>query len=153
MTKAQIEISEILQLQANRYPMLFIDRVLSCKPMESSRCLKNFSYNEWFFPTHYDDDPNVPGFVLIESLVQSFLISFLSVTEHRGSRTNFLDVVNAQFRRKIVPGDSMIIESSLESFKRGVAKGRSVGSVDGEHACSAEFVVCLPEIMNKYRPK
>ena len=45
MTKAQIEISEILQLQANRYPMLFIDRVLSCEPMESSRCLKNFSYN------------------------------------------------------------------------------------------------------------
>lgn len=153
MSDLKYDITEILKLQANRYPMLFIDRVLSCTPGVSSVCLKNFSYNEWYFPTHYDDDPNVPGFVLIESLVQSFLISFLSQAQYKGSRTNFLDVHAASFRKKIVPGDTMIISSELLSFRRGMAKGRSVGKVDDQLACSAEFSVCVPEIMENYRPK
>jgi len=147
------DIKQILALQANRYPMLFLDRVISCVPGESSKCIKNFTYNEWYFPSHYEDDPNAPGFVLIESLVQSFLVTFLSIEGNHGMRTNFLDVKNASFRRKIVPGDVMEIDSELMSFKRGVAKGKSVGRVAGELACSAEFVVCIPDVMELYRPK
>ena len=153
MPSSAFDIKSILKLQANKYPMLFIDKVLECEPKKKSKCVKNFTNNEWFFPEHYDDDPNAPGFVLIESLVQSFLISFLSDESLRGSRTNFLDVKNATFRRKVIPGDVLTIESELTSLKRGIAKGNSVGYVDLEFACSAEFVVCLPKIMNKYKPK
>ena len=153
MADTVFNIKDILTLQANKYPMLFLDKVLSCVPGERSRCVKNFTYNEWFFPTHYDDDPNAPGFVLVECLVQSFLISFLTLEKYHGLRTNFLDVKSASFRRKIVPGDVLTIDSELISFKRGVAKGKSIGFVEGELACSAEFVVCIPKIMENYRPK
>lgn len=152
MNDLSFDIKEILSLQANKYPMLYIDRVVSCVPGNSATCIKNFSYNEWFFPTHYDDDPNVPGFVLIESMVQSFLISFLSIGKYQGMRTNFLDVKHATFRRRIVPGDVLTITSNLLSFKRGVAKGNSKGFVEDDLACSAEFVVGLPKVMKLYRP-
>ena len=153
MSDAVFDIKDILSLQANRYPTLFIDKVVSCVPGKSSTCIKNFTYNEWFFPMHYEDDPNAPGFVLIESLVQSFLVSFLSLEKYQGSRTNFLDVKNASFRRKIIPGDVLTISSELDSFKRGVAKGTSKGFVDDDLACFAEFIVCIPEVMEKFRPK
>jgi 3-hydroxyacyl-[acyl-carrier-protein] dehydratase len=153
MSDTVFDIKDILSLQANRYPMLFIDRVVSCVPGKSSTCIKNFTYNEWFFPVHYEDDPNAPGFVLIESLVQSFLVSFLSLEKHHGARTNFLDVKNASFRRKIIPGDVLTISSELVSFKRGIAKGTSKGFVEDALACSAEFIVCIPEIMETFRPK
>jgi len=153
MADHAFDICQILNLQANRYPMLFIDKVVSCIPGERATCMKNFTYNEWFFPNHYHDDPNAPGFVLIESLVQSFLITFLSKPEYAGSRTNFLDVNHASFRKKIIPGDVMNINSELNSLKRGVAKGTSIGIVNGELACSASFTVCIPEIMKQYRPK
>ena len=153
MDKLNLDIPGIKACQQNRHPLLFIDKIVDTTPGEEANSIKCFSYNEWFFPEHYDDDPNAPGFVLIESLVQSFLISFLSDESLRGSRTNFLDVKNATFRRKVIPGDVLTIESELTSLKRGIAKGNSVGYVDLEFACSAEFVVCLPKIMNKYKPK
>jgi 3-hydroxyacyl-[acyl-carrier-protein] dehydratase len=152
MNKPYFSIKDILNIQANKYPVLFIDRVESCVPGEKTCCIKNFTYNEWFFPSHYDDDPNVPGFILIESMVQSFLISFLSLEEFRGSRTSFLDVKNAIFRKKVIPGDTLIIESKVNSFKRGVAKGISEATVNGEFACSADFVVGIPNVMEKFRP-
>lgn len=153
MNSHTIDINEILTIQANRFPMLLIDRVTSVEAGHSAVCEKNFTYNEWFFPNHYPDDPNVPGFVLIESLVQSFLMTFLTLDEYKGSRTNFLDISDAKFRRKVVPGDKLRICSTLSSFKRGVARGRSDGFIGDEFACSGEFLVCIPEVMTVYRPQ
>lgn len=150
---ASFDIKGILKAQCNRSPMLFIDRVCNCVPGQSATSEKNFTYNEWFFPTHYEDDPNVPGFVLVESLVQSFLMTFLSLPEHFGSRTSFLTIKETQFRRRVVPGDRLVIESTLISLKRGIATGTSIGRVDGELAVSTDVTIGLPKILEKYKPK
>ena len=152
MVSKTYDIRTILDLQANKYPTLFLDKVIECNPGFTSKCVKNFTFNEWFFPSHYQDDPNVPGFVLVESMVQSFLITFLSLPEFSGSRTNFIDIKSASFRRKIVPGDVMILNSELISFKRGLATGKTKATVENEIACSGEFIVSIPKIMSKYRP-
>ena len=143
---------EILASQRNRFPLLFVDQMLGVVPGESAIAKKNFTYNEWFFPAHYEDEPNVPGFVLIESLVQTFIMTFLSKPEYKGSKTNFLDMNNVRFRRKIVPGDTMIIKATLDSFKRGIAKGSAEAEVEGEFAVSAEFVVAVPSEFQKFVP-
>jgi 3-hydroxyacyl-[acyl-carrier-protein] dehydratase len=143
---------EILASQRNRYPLLFVDRILEAVPGKSAVGLKNFTYNEWFFPAHYDDDPNVPGFILVEAMVQTFIMTFLSMDEHKGSKTNFLGLDKVKFRRKIIPGDTLMISAQLDSFKRGLAKGRAEGTVDGEFACSAHFEVSVPSVMDKFFP-
>ena len=61
-------------------------------------------------------------------------------------------VLLAKFRKKVIPGDTLIIESKVNSFKRGVAKGVSEATVNGEFACSADFVVGIPNVMEKFRP-
>ena len=68
-------------------------------------------------------------------------------------KTNFFDANNAKFRRKIIPGETLEIKAVLESFKRGLAKGYAEGYVDKEFACSAEFVITVPDIFNKFIPK
>lgn len=150
---SSFDITGILKAQCNRYPMLFIDRVTECVPGERAVSEKNFTFNEWFFPPHFKDDPNVPGFVLVESLVQAFLMTFLSMPEYFGSRTNFLEIRQTTFRRKIVPGDKLVIESTLKSLKRGIAVGESVGRVDSALAVSAEFAIGLPKVLEKFKPK
>jgi 3-hydroxyacyl-[acyl-carrier-protein] dehydratase len=60
---------------------------------------------------------------------------------------------NVKFKRKIVPGDVLRIDAELKSFKRGIAMGCAESSVDGELACSAEFVVAVPAILDQYKPK
>ncbi|EGA70926.1 Beta-hydroxyacyl-(acyl-carrier-protein) dehydratase FabA/FabZ [Vibrio sinaloensis DSM 21326] len=143
----------ILASQQNRYPLLFVDKIIEAAPGKSAVGIKNFTYNEWFFPAHYEDDPNVPGFIQIECLVQTFIMTFLSKPEFKGSKTNFLDMDEVRFRKKLVPGDTLRIEATLESFRRGIAKGKAIGTVDGEFAVSARFTVSVPSVFEQFIPK
>ena len=73
------DLPQIKDSQQNRYPLLFIDKILEAVPGERATGLKCWTYNEWFFPAHYEDEPNVPGFIQVESLVQTFIMTFLSL--------------------------------------------------------------------------
>jgi 3-hydroxyacyl-[acyl-carrier-protein] dehydratase len=148
-----LDIKGIIRHQRNRYPVLLIDKIVELVPGERATGVKCFTYNEWFFPGHFDDEPNVPGFVQIESLVQTFILTFLCKDEFSGMKTNFVSINNIRFKRKIVPGEVLRIEATLKSFKRGIAFGSAASFVDGEAACSAEFVVAVPDILDKFKPK
>ncbi len=142
----------IKECQQNRYPLLFIDQITEVIPEKSARGIKCFTYNEWFFPAHFDDDPNVPGFIQIECLIQTFIMSFLCMKEYKGKKTNFVSIDNVKFKRKIVPGELLEIETELHSLKRGIAKGCAKSFVKNELACSAEFVVTIPDVFNNFIP-
>jgi 3-hydroxyacyl-[acyl-carrier-protein] dehydratase len=146
------DIQKIIKHQRNRYPVLLVDRLLSVDPGKSVRGLKCFTYNEWFFPGHFDDEPNVPGFVQVECLAQTFIMTFLCMDEYKGMKTNFISINNTKFKKKITPGDVLITDASLVSFKRGLATGSASGTVDGELACSADFIISVPDILEKFRP-
>lgn len=152
-TLKNLDAFEIQQYQQNRYPLLFVDFITEAVPGKYAKGFKNFTFNEWFFPAHFADEPNVPGFVQIEALTQVFLMSFLTIPEFKGKKTGFVGIDNARFKRKIIPGDRLDIEATLVYFKRGLAKGTSVGYVNGEEACSAELTIAIPDEMVKFRPK
>ena len=80
-------------------------------------------------------------------------MTFLTLPEYKGMKTNFFSINNTQFRRKIIPGDILTIKATLDSCKRGVARGSADGFVDGEHACSADFIVTIPDVLNKFKPR
>ena len=68
-------------------------------------------------------------------------------------KTSFLDIVDAKFRKKIVPGDTLKVTAKLESLSKGIAKGNAKGFVDNEFACSASFIIAIPDVLNLYVPK
>lgn len=148
-----LDITQIREYQQNRYPVLLIDRIIEAKPGVWARGVKAFSYNEWFFPGHFEDEPNVPGFIQLECLVQVFIMSFLTLPDYKGMKTNFVTVNNAHFKRKIIPGDMLEINAELVSGKRGIMKGRAHGTVRGEAACSMDVVVSIPDVLGRFRPK
>ena len=147
------DIIGIQQCQRNRYPLLFIDQITNVYPGKSACGIKVFTFNEWFFPAHFDDDPNVPGFVQIESLVQTFIMTFLSLDEYKGMKTSFISADNIKFKRKIIPGERLDIIAKLNSLRRGIAIGSATSFVDGDPACSADFVIGIPDILNQFKPK
>ncbi len=148
-----IDAFEIQQYQQNRYPLLFVDKITEVLRGEYAKGYKNFTFNEWFFPAHFEDEPNVPGFIQIEALTQVFLMTFLTLPEYKGKKTGFVSVKNARFRKKIVPGDRLDSEATLASFKRGFARGSVTGYVNGEVACSIELEIAVPDVMNRFIPK
>ncbi len=152
-TLTNLSAIEIQEYQQNRPPVLLIDRICSVTPGEKASGIKAFTYNEWFFPGHFEDEPNVPGFVQMECLVQVFIMTFLTLPDYKGMKTNFFSINNTQFRRKIIPGDTLTIKATLDTCKRGVARGSAQGFVGDEVACSADFIVTIPDVLNKFKPK
>lgn len=142
---------DIQKFQQNRYPLLFIDYVDEAVAGESAKGFKNFSYNEWFFPAHFEDEPNVPGFVQMEALTQMFLMSFLTLPGNEGKKTAFVKV-ESDFKKKIVPGNRLDIEANLDFYRRGLAKGKSVGYLNGEIACDAKLTIVIPDVLLQFKP-
>ena len=105
---------EIQKYQQNRYPCFFVDGIEEAVPGKYARGYKNFTYNEWFFPAHFADEPNVPGFIQIEMLTQVFLMTFLTLPENKGKKTGFVSVDHARFKQKIVPGKRVDISATLD---------------------------------------
>lgn len=152
-TLNNLDAYAIQQYQQNRFPLLFIDYVKEAIPGKSAKGHKNFSYNEWYFPAHFEDEPNVPGFVQVEALTQMFLMTFLTLEGNEGKKTGFVSIENAKFKRKIIPGERLDIVSELKFYRRGVAKGISEGYVDGELACTIDLVITIPDILNEFKPR
>ena len=147
-----LDVVEIQKYQQNRYPMLFVDYIDKIVVGKSAKGHKCLSFNEWYFPVHFADEPNVPGFVQAEMLVQVFLMTFLSMPENKGKKTAALSY-NVKYKKKLVPGMRVEIEAVLKSYRRGMAIGSAVGYVNGEVAVSADFVIGIPDVLNQYRPK
>lgn len=144
---------EIMKYQQNRYPLLFVDVILEVSPQNSAIGLKNFSYNEWFFPAHFEDEPVVPGFVLLESLSQVFLMTFLTIPGNEGKKAAGVEIQGARFQKKVVPGDSLRIEAQLENYSHGVARGFATGFVGSDLVCSSKLVVAIPDVLNSRLPQ
>lgn len=142
---------EIQKYQQNRYPCFFVDMIEEAIPGKSAKGHKCFTYNEWFFPAHFEDEPNVPGFVQIETMAQVFLMTFLTLPGNKGLKAAAVSS-KAKFKMKIIPGKRLDLHAELNSYTRGLASGKVKGYIEGELACELEIIASIPEIMIKYRP-
>jgi 3-hydroxyacyl-[acyl-carrier-protein] dehydratase len=148
-----LNATQIMGFQRNRYPLLFIDTLKVAQPGKHAEAEKHFSYNEWFFPAHYDDEPVVPGFVTLEAMAQTFIMTFLTIPGLQGEKTNLVGYQGTKFLKRLVPGDKIRISATLINFSRGVAEGTVTACFEsGDVVAQTEIVVSVPSVLSKYRP-
>ena len=139
-TMGGMDIAEIMNYLSHRYPFLLVDRVLELEPMKRIKALKNVTINEPFFPGHFPHYPVMPGVLVIEALAQaSGLLSLKSAGQVRDGKAvfYFVGIDGARFKRPIVPGDTVILESELLLERRGLIRYGVKASVEGKLACEA----------------
>jgi 3-hydroxyacyl-[acyl-carrier-protein] dehydratase len=143
---------ELQEYQQNRYPYLMIDHVDEVIPGKSAKGYKNLTMNEWFFPKHFPDAPNMPGALQLEALAQMLTIAITTLPGNKGKTTRFVST-SLKFRKEIVPGDKLVIETKVNFWSRGVVKGVGTGYTKGTIACEAEMTITIPDILEQYLPK
>ena len=144
---------QILEFQQNRDPYLMIDYVTEFEPGKFSNGYKDLKKDEWYFKVHWPSDPNMPGMLQIESLVQMSSMAIVTMDGNKGKILYLINADNLLFKKKIVPGDRLEIKSKIISFKRGIAKCFGEGFVDKKLACSANFTLILPDYLKKFEKK
>ena len=151
MERLRLDLKGIHEYQQNRHPYLLMDFAEEVIPGVSAKGYRKFRVNDWFFECHFPGDPNVPGMLQIEALVQLCALTVLTLPGNKGKVCYLVSANNLKWARKIVPGDRFDMETKLISWKRGIGKCSGSASVNGEFACSAEFTIVLPDILNGYR--
>lgn len=141
-----MDIAGILRQLPHRYPFLLIDRVLECEPGKAVRALKNVTVNEPFFNGHFPGHPVMPGVLIVEALAQaSAIVAYRSDPEAMGGRKLFLfaGIDDARFKRQVVPGDTLVLESTFLKGMRDVGRWAVRATVDGQLACEATLLSAL----------
>ena len=126
----QLNKKEILEYQQNRHPYLMIDFAEEVIPGKSAKGYKDLNDDEWFFKVHWPTDPNMPGMLQIESLVQMCALSLLTMPGNKGKLVYLISADKLKFQKKIVPKDRLIIQTKINSYNRGIAKCQGKGEVN-----------------------
>lgn len=142
-TTADIDL--IQQVIPHRYPFLYVDRVTDIVASKSAVGLKNVTMNEPQFTGHFPATPIFPGVLQIEALAQtaSVLVGLSLDLVGKNALVYFMGVDKCKFRRKVVPGDQMLLK--VEALRGGgkVWKFKGLVEVDGEPSCECEFMAMI----------
>ena len=138
-----MDIKEIMSIIPHRQPFLLIDRVEEIVEGEKVIATKNVSYNEPFFAGHFPQEPVMPGVLIVEAMAQAGAVAILSMDEFKGKTAYFGGIKNAKFKKKVVPGDVLRLEVSIEKLKRNAGIGVGTEYVGDKVAAQAEIIFMI----------
>ena len=134
-----LDINRIKELLPHRYPFLMVDKIISKSDMQIVG-IKNVTANEPFFDGHFPGEPVMPGVLLVEAMAQTGGLLVLSQLTGKFS-TYFVRIDNVKFRKKVVPGDTLIFKLILVSpIRRGIALMKGVTYVGDKIVAEGEFM-------------
>lgn len=137
--EAVLDVVEVMKLLPHRYPFLMVDRIIGFEGETKCTGLKNLTMNELFFQGHFPSHPVLPGVLQVEAMAQVASILMLRLPQNQGKIGYFMSCDNVKFRRPVVPGDQLIIETELVKMRGSI--GQAIGRclVNGEISCEAEL--------------
>jgi UDP-3-O-[3-hydroxymyristoyl] N-acetylglucosamine deacetylase/3-hydroxyacyl-[acyl-carrier-protein] dehydratase len=127
------DVNKIMGILPHRYPFLMIDKIIE---LEENHVVgvKNVTINEPFFQGHFPGNPVMPGVLQIEAMAQAGgVLALHNVEEPEKWSTYFMKIDNVKFKRKVIPGDTVIFKLDLSApIRRGIVQMKGTAYVNGQ---------------------
>ena len=130
----------IRQLLPHRYPMQLVDKVIAMGPT-SIVGVKNVTANEPFFTGHFPEEPVMPGVLQVEAMAQCGGLLVLNQLEEPARwSTYFMKLDDVKFRKKVVPGDTLLFRVELLApVRHGISSMKGYMFVGDQVVAEATF--------------
>ncbi len=132
---------KIKTILPHRDPFLFIDEIREIKD-DSIIGVKFVKSNEEYFKGHFPAEPVMPGVLQLETMAQTGGVLILNTVKNpKDYLTFFMKIDNAKFKRKVVPGDTIIFRLNLISpIRRGICHMHGIGFVNDKIVVEADLL-------------
>ena len=127
-----LDTTEIQSILPHRYPFLMVDRIVGFEGDMGCTGIKQVTINEPYFQGHFPDHPVMPGVLQVEAMAQVASIILLRMPEHQGKIGYFLSADKVKFRKPVMPGDTLFIESEIQKIRKSMASASCRCLVNGE---------------------
>jgi 3-hydroxyacyl-[acyl-carrier-protein] dehydratase len=141
-----IDVAAIVAKMPYRYPDVLVDRVTECEPGRLIRGLKAVTINEPYFQGHFPGYPVMPGVLILEALTQisgALAVASGLATADGAPRLSFDGIEGCRFKRQVVPGDRLMLESVWHPGPEGEGRFEVRAFVDGELAAESTLLVSV----------
>ena len=137
-----IELEEILRGLPHAFPFRMIDRILEIEKGKKAIALKNVSMDEPNFSGHFPNEPIMPGVLILEAMAQTGGLAFQSSFEKEGEGIPVLARVEEfRLKRKVIPGDQLVIEAEVLHLFSNLAKVKVLARVGEESVAEGTLVL------------
>ena len=141
------DIQLIQKIIPHRYPFLLVDKVLEIDNLKSAIGIKNVTFNEPYFQGHFPKFPIMPGVIIVEALAQTaaVMVGVSLDMSDKNLLVYFMGIDKCKFRRKVEPGDRLLLKVKVLRGKVGskVWKFSGIASVEEEIAAEVEFTAMM----------
>ncbi len=147
-----MDIHQILELLPHRYPLLLVDKVLTCEPGKRIVAIKNVTINEHYFAGHFPHHPVMPGVLIIEALAQAAAILTFKTHDHKADDNSvyyFVGIDKARFKKPVLPGDTLELHAEIRRFARGIWWFSARAKVKDQVVTTADLMCTLRPIDGK----
>ena len=138
-----LDIQEVLKILPHRYPFLMVDRIVDCLGENKCTGVKNVTMNEPYFPGHFPGQPIMPGVLQLEAMAQVSSVLMLRKPENVGKIGYFMSADNVKWRRPVLPGDTLLIETEIIKIRGSIGQTRCRCLVNNEVVSEAELKFAL----------
>ena len=138
-----LDVKQLEEIIPHRHPFLLVDYIEDYVPGEYAVGYKCVTFREDFFKGHFPQQPVMPGVLIVEALAQTGAVAILSQEENKGKIAFFGGIDKCRFKRKVVPGDKLRLETKIIKQKGPVGIGEAIATVDGKVAVKAELTFMI----------
>ena len=136
---------EIEAILPHRDQFLLLDRVIDLVPGDHAVAEKDILDDDYVFRGHFPGHPVFPGVLQLEAMAQTGAVALLSEPEARGKIILFAGADRVRFRRPVVPGDVLRLETRLTERRGRIGRGEGKAFVGSELACSGTLTFAIAE--------
>lgn len=136
-------------MPSNKKDIVLIDEINGLMPGIHVVSTKYVSKNELFKENNTTDDQEqyneLPRFSLIEIMLQSAMVSVLSMPEFKEKKLDLAEINKAKFKSPVLIGDTLTMDIKIVRIRGNVVICKGYGKVKNSKVFLGEITFCVLE--------